>query len=369
MLRHALRSLGVALVMLATACTIGSAAAASAATVGINVTATSGDYLNSTSVLRSIRASRPAWVRLFVGWNAVESAPGVYNTAEIADYQQFLAALPAGTKVDVDVEGTPSWASGGSNDIHTPPVDNATYASFVGHLVKAFHGRVTAWEIWNEEDSSGWWGGTAAQYVGLLRAAHEAVKAADPGATVVLGGLTGNDSAYLRELYADGARGSFDAVGVHTDTACNVTSPYVFEYNIGTKTINQYFFLGFISVHATMVAAGDGSKPIYMTELGWSSTTTECETGHWAGQKLAGVTEQTQATYMRQAFHCLALPRYSYVKAAMWFELTNNSASTAPIDNFGLLDSNLSPKPASAAFTQESLHGDALRGSCGKPQG
>jgi hypothetical protein len=304
-------------------------------------------------------------VRVFIGWDGIEPQQGVYNTAEIQNYQRFFAALPAGTKVDVDVEGTPSWAAGGSADMRTPPVDAADYAGFMNYLVNAFHGRVTAWEIWNEEDSSAWWNGTPAGYAALLKAAYPAVKSADPKATVIVGGLTGNDGAYLSELYAAGARGSFDAVGVHTDTACNIASPYSFEYNLGTRTVNQYFFLGFTSIHAVMVGAGDGAKPVYMTELGWSSTSAECQSGHWAGQKLAGVTEPTQAMYLRQAYHCLAQPQYSYVKAAMWFELFNNGGSSAPLDNFGLLNQNFAPKPAFDAFAQESLHGDQLSGPCG----
>jgi hypothetical protein len=338
---------------------------AGAAEVGINVAATSGDFFNSAQVDAAIRASHPAWVRVFIGWDGIEPQQGVYNTAEIQNYQRFFAALPAGTKIDVDVEGTPPWAAAGSTDIRTPPVDAADYGAFMNYLVNAFGGRVNAWEIWNEEDSSAWWNGTPAQYVELLKAAYPAVKSADPKATVIVGGLTGNDGPYLSELYADGAQGSFDAVGVHTDTGCNVTAPTVFEYNLGTHTVNQYFFLGFTSIHAVMVAAGDGSKPVYMTELGWSSTSAECQTGHWAGQKLAGVTEPTQAAYLQQAYHCLAQPEYSYVKAAMWFELFNNGGTSAPLDNFGLLNQDLSPKPAFDAFTQESLHGDQLSGPCG----
>jgi hypothetical protein len=338
---------------------------ASATEVGVNVAATSGNYFNSPKVRAAIRSSRPAWVRVFIGWNAIEPQKGVYNLAEIQNYQHFFASLPAGTKVDVDVEGTPPWASGGSTDLRSPPANDADYGAFVNYLANAFHGRVAAWEIWNEEDNSGWWTGTPAQYVALLKSAYTAIKSVDPKATVLIGGLTGNDGPYLSQLYAAGARGSFDAVGIHTDTACNIASPYFFEYNVGTRTINQYFFLGFTAIHSVMVRAGDGAKPIYATELGWSSTGAECQTGHWAGQKLAGVTQPTQAAYLRQAYHCIAQPQYSYVKAAMWFELFNNGTSTAPLDNFGLLGHDYSPKPAFAAFKQESLRGDHLSGPCG----
>jgi hypothetical protein len=365
MRRFAHRWLGSLVALAVAAGVLTSTSVASAAEAGINVAATSGDPFNSPKVRADIHASRPGWVRVFLGWNGIEAQRGIYNTAEIQNYQRFFASLPAGTKIDVDVEGTPAWAAGGSTDLRTAPAVVADYAAFVNYLVNAFHGRVTAWEIWNEEDSPTWWGGTPAQYVTLLKAAYTAVKSADPRATVIIGGLTGNDGAYLSQLYAAGARGYFDAVGVHTDTGCNITSPTIFEYNRGTRVVNQYFFLGFISIHAVMVGAGDGAKPVYMTELGWSSTTAECTTGAWAGKKLAGVTPQTQATYLKQAYHCLAQPQYSYVKVAMWFELFNGGNSTTPLNNFGLLNHDYSPKPAFAAFQQESLHGDQLSGPCG----
>ncbi|MGH2851693.1 MAG: hypothetical protein ACRDLP_13885 [Solirubrobacteraceae bacterium] len=355
-----------ALVTLAAAAgSLALAAPAGASEVGINVAATSGDYLASPNVLAAIGGARPSWVRVFIGWNAVEPAQGDFDRAAIAGYQRFFSELPPGTHVDVDLEGTPAWAAGGSTDIRTPPASDATFAGAINYLANAFAGRVNAWEIWNEEDSTAWWTGTPAQYVGLLKAAYPAVKSADPSATVLVGGLTGNDATYLQALYASGAQGSFDAVGVHTDTACNVTSPSVYEFDRGTQTINQYFFLGFTAVHAAMVAAGDGAKPIYMTELGWSSTTAECETGAWAGRKLGGVDPQTQASYLEEAYHCLAQPQYSYVKAAMWFELSDEGDSTAPLDNYGLLTGGYAAKPAFSAFEQESLHGDQLTGACG----
>jgi hypothetical protein len=344
---------------------LASASIAGAADVGINVTASQGNWFTSPKVRAAIRATHPSWVRVFVGWNALEPQQGTYDVADIQNYQRFFAKLPAGTKIDVDVEGSPAWANGGSADVRTPPTDPNDYAAFVNYLANAFHGRVNAWEIWNEEDNSGWWNGTPAQYASLLKTAYPAIKSADPRSSVIIGGLTGNDGPYLSQLYADGAHGSFDAVGVHTDTACNIASPYTFEYNQGTHTVNQYFFLGFTAIRDVMVAAGDSAKPIYMTELGWSSTTAECQTGHWAGQKAAGVAPQTQATYLEQAYHCLAQPAYSYVKAAMWFGLFDNGQSTTPLDNFGLLNAAMSPKPAFAAFQDESLHGDQLSGPCG----
>jgi hypothetical protein len=84
-----------------------------------------------------------------------------------------------------------------------------------------------------------------------------------------------------------------------------------------------------------------------------------------AGQKLADVTDATQATYLARAYHCLAATQYSYIKAAMWFELFDQGNTTDWINNFGLLHHDYTPKPAFATFQQESLHGGQLTGRCG----
>jgi hypothetical protein len=335
------------------------ASVASAAQVGVNVTTTTG--FSAPKVTAALRASKPAWVRVFMVWSVLEPQQGVYFTQQVQAYQHFFSSLPGGTKVDVDVVGSPAWANGGSSSIATPPVNDADYAAFLKHLVNAFHGRVNAWEIWNEEASPNWWTGTPAQFASLLKAAYPAVKSADPSALVILGA---SDPTFLGQLYTDGAKASFDAVAVHTDTACDVASPYIYEYNQDTTVVNQYFFLGFTGIHALMAANGDGAKPIYMTEIGWSTTPAECTTGAWAGQKLAGVTPQVQATYLQQAYHCLAQPEFSYVKAAMWFELYNVGTTTDQLDNYGLLNADFAPKPSFDAFEQESLDGDQLTAPC-----
>jgi hypothetical protein len=351
--------LGTFIALSLAACALVLSSTAGATEVGVNVPTTPA--FTSPKALAALRESRPAWVRVFIGWNVIEPASGVYNPSAIAVFEKFFRALPKGTKIDADVEGTPSWASGSSSPA-APPTDDSTFAAFVTHLVGSFHDRVNAWEIWNEESSPNWWSGSIAQYADLVKATYPAIKAADPKAIVILGA---NNPQWLQTLYADGIKGYFDDDAIHTDTACNVTSPYIYEYNRDTTTVNQYFFLGFTGTHAIMAAHGDGAKGIYMTEIGWSSTSAECSTGVWAGQKLAGVTEQQQATYLTQAYHCLAQPQYSYIKAAMWFELYNGATSTAPLDNYGLLSSTYNPKPAFDAFEAVSLHGDSQSGSCG----
>jgi hypothetical protein len=264
--------------------------------------------------------------------------------------------------VIVDVVDSPSWETG-SSDEHSPPANPDDYAAFVGYLAQRWGSRVAAYEIWNEEDSPAWWTGAPnpAAYAQLLKATYPVIKAAEPRATVVLGGLTGNDYPFLEGVYAAGAKGSFDAVGVHTDTACDVLSPYEFLRGAGGRMVPDSF-LAYREVHAVEVANGDDA-PIWMTELSWRTTGATCPEGAWAGQKPEGVSEAAQARDLSEAYHCLA--QTPYVKVALWFALEDEPDGVLS----GLLRSNGSRKPSFAAMRDYARHGDRLKEACGTFRG
>jgi hypothetical protein len=308
------------------------------------------------------------WVRGFVPWQEYEPNQGHLNESQISQLEAGIQALPQGTKVLLDIVTTPAWESGSTNQV-MPPHDPADYGRFVGALAKRLAGKVAAWEIWNEEDDSLWWasGPDPAAYTALLKAAYPAIKAVDPGATVVLGGLTGNNYEFLSQLYAHGARGSFDAVGVHTDSVCSTVSPYEILRNGRTdQRINRWAFLGYRTVHEVMQANGDGG-PIWMTELGWSTSTQVCNAGASAGTKTGGVSPQTQATFLSQAYHCLA--QDPYVQVGIWYGMQDTEPFDSPRGSYGLLGPNLAPKPSFAALADYSHNGDRLTEPCGGEQG
>ena len=297
------------------------------------------------------------WVRMFAPWQDFEPGPGTYSDAWLYEYEQAFKALPAGTKVILDVVDTPSWESG-SADVHMPPADPQDYAALLRYLSARFGARVAAYEIWNEEDAPIWWTGAPdpAAYVSLLKAAYPAVKSGDPSAAVVLGGLTGNDYPFLEGVYAAGGKGYFDAVAVHTDTACNVLSPYDFLRGSDNRMIPDSF-LAYREVHAVMTANGD-DKPIWMTEMSWRTTSKVCGEGAWAGQKPEGVSETQQASYLEQAYHCLA--EDPYVQVALWFPLEDEGGITS-----GLERADGSRKPSFEAMSRYAHKGDQLTGPCG----
>jgi hypothetical protein len=357
-MRRLRRALGCAS-LVAFAVSLAPAAASAAPASGINLAWTGADIPNLVAPLDV------QYVRVFVRWNEIETAKGVYDQGRLGYTDQTIMNYRPGTKVVVDLSGTPKWANGGQ-DATVPPSNPQDYADFIHFLAARYRGTVAGWEVWNEEDATPWFNGSAAQYTALLKAAYPAAKTADPGATVLVGGLTGNDYHYLEQIYANGGGPFFDAVGVHTDTACNLLSPYSY-FRDADGRIDQFSFLGYREVHAVMQAHGDGVKPIWMTEFGWSTATSKCISGKWAGQKAGGVAETDQALFMRQALHCVAGD--GYVPVMIWFHLRDAGPVDTSEQRFGLLRYNGTQKVAWKALQDYNTVGDTLTDTCGNFSG
>ena len=220
----------------------------------------------------------------------------------------------------------------------TKPKNPADYADFVRYVATRYAGRVSAWEVWNEENTSRFWstGPSASEYVPLLQAAYPAVKAADPTALVVFGGVSQNDYTYIESAYAAGAKGFFDVMAVHPYPGPNPPE-HVWYWD---GRIGQSAFTGFAEVRNSMLARGD-DKPIWLTEFGWSTTTRES----------SGVTPDQQADYLGRAYRLLE--SYPYVEIAYWYNLRNNfwdnDADTWETQ-LGLMRTDFTHKPSYDVF-------------------
>ena len=245
-------SLRLRLVLVMAIAALAAPSAASAATPGVNVTG-----LNDLAAAKALGVTIS---RMFVIYPA--NGPTAPSSSELAAYDQIVNAYAdAGIKPILAVSGK-----------GTPP-DVNSYAQYVGALAARYGGKVAAYEVWNEEDSGLWWGvegGNPGAYAALLRATYGQVGQRAP---VLLGGLTGNNYPFLDQVYAalgGNSASAFDAVAVHTDTACSIVGPDSFFRNPDGR-ISQWSFLGLREVRATMVAHGDTAKGIWMTELGWNT--------------------------------------------------------------------------------------------------
>ncbi len=106
--------------------------------------------------------------------------------------------------VQLILEGSPSWTvsdkdrlkSGGGRGQMTPP-DNTLYADLVEDIVKKYADQVEDWEIWNEENITYFWTGTADEYAGLFKTLAPIIRRLDPTAKVIIGGHAGTVTASL----------------------------------------------------------------------------------------------------------------------------------------------------------------------------
>jgi polysaccharide biosynthesis protein PslG len=325
-----------------------------------------------------VREAGFGWVRVQLQWRELEPSPGAYNAAP---YDTIIgAAREGGAQVLVSVVKSPDWAApsrpGGL------PEDVDAFARTMRFLAERYRGKVGAWEVWNEQNLAGEVGGRVevGPYVETLRAAYGAVKAADPAAFVLFGGLTPtgtddpavaiDDVEYLRRFYAhDGGAGraAFDALAAHAGSAANPpdarlpdrpgsgTCPPQFADREGTcwRDGPEFYFRRVAELRAIMEAHGDGPKQVWLTEFGWDA----CQgLPAPAGYEYCALTsEEQQAEYLTRAF-AIAREEWPWVGAMFVWNL--NYAATPnirPDDEkfaWSLLRADWSPRPAYTALKE-----------------
>lgn len=130
------------------------------------------------------------------------------------------------------------------------------WRAFARATAEHFKGRIPVYEIWNEENHPGFWKDPdAADYVPVLKAAYEEIKAVAPEALVAVGGTAGCDLDYLEGVYKAGGKPFFDIMNVH---------PYCWP---NPPTDGTEALLG--KLKDLMARYGDAHKPVWVTEIGW----------------------------------------------------------------------------------------------------
>ncbi len=327
----------------------GTTSAASATTrpaVGVHVHGTWSTYTDEQriAVLDRLAEAGVEWMRLDLGWASYEEKCSGCRSQWYVDRADAVidAARARGIKVLAQVGRTPAWANGGQGTA-VPPQNMQEFGRFMGWLSSHLRGRVDAYELWNEPNLTRFWRGTTAQFAELTHAGYRAVKGVDPAVPVVLGGVSYNDSSWLREAYVAGVGGSFDILATHPYLAPSDLGPEVPD----TKGTNIYLLTHVAKVRELMLANGDGAKQIWFTEFGWSSHPNSGTEANWN----RGVSEQEQGDYLVRTIDFVAA-NYPYVTNVFWYNDRDRGTSTAQIDNYGLLRHDLTPKPAYHALRQ-----------------
>jgi len=236
------------------------------------------------------------WVRWSVPWAAAYppdydpegGEPPVYRWEA---YDQSLQSLYGhGLRVIGTIRSNPSWAA-----IYPEgpisPTQLSEFVAFVGALVERYDGDgyddapyspvVTEWEFYNEPDGANryaaehyygsYWGHFPEEYTEMLCAIYPVVKAANPDARVVLGGIAfdsfeNENGSFVREFLPDilrlGAGDCFDVMNFHYYPAFDK------RWNtFGDGLLGKAIYL---RTHE-LATYGVADKPLMVTEAGWHS--------------------------------------------------------------------------------------------------
>jgi hypothetical protein len=204
--------------------------------------------------------------------------------------------------------------------------DLSGWRTRVRAVAQAGLGAVEAYEICNEPNvKNANWGGNdpdPQRFAEMLCIAYEEIKAVDPDATVISGGLApvgripppwpcgeGNNCnamdewRYLEAMLDHGAGACVDAVGYHP---YGFASPPEQDPDV---VANAFAFRGTETIHDMVVDAGWPDMPIWATEFNWFRR--PLDDGEWRCEtdstyltyfKWQEVSAQTQAEYLVRAF-------------------------------------------------------------------
>lgn len=288
-------------------------------------TMTSPDYAvqvflwGSATAERDLGLAKEAgfrWVKQSIEWRYVE--PHVKGTLEFNEPDRLLGLMSQlDLKLVARVDNQPVWARKDKIFPTDGPPDNIQdFADFLHALASRYKGRIQAYEIWNEPNLAREWGNAPPnpeQYIALLKAGYEAIKAADPDATVITAGLAPTtessaiampDVTFVKEMYKAGASKYFDMLGAHGAgfkappdlSPDQVAKDPQYNHSEGANG-RIYCFRHVEDIRQIMVDNGDAAKRLAILEFGWTTDPRPSSPYHWYA-----VTDQQQADYIVGAY-------------------------------------------------------------------
>jgi plastocyanin len=302
------------------------------------------------------------WALHQFSWYQLETEKGKFRWDKIDG--AIDALHKAGIKVILHPVHSPPWAWPAGVDKITYPVNPADFGHFMSEAAKRYKGKVAGYQIWNEPNLAQEAGKyvVAARYAALLKEGYNAVKAVDPSAIIISAALTPtgvnnpnlavDDLVFLRRLYAYNGgeiRGYFDVLGAHPGSNANPPDTmYPDKPGPGPGWNNHpsFYFKRIEQLRQVMVENGDAEKQMWLTEFGWSSTTTPAKGFEYAAQN----SEEEQADYIGRAFR-MGRDQYPWMGPMLLFQLNFALPSVAsdPTDEriaWGIIRRDGSKRPS-----------------------
>lgn len=252
------------------------------------------------------------------------------------EYPNSLADLDDVTTKIKNAGGSPLVVLDYSNnaydlgDIPTSDAAIDAFARYASFTASHYKGRVQLYEVWNE-----WNIGMGSNkkprtirpvdnYIRLLRSTMKAVRAVDPSAKLIAGGVCGIDDKWIDQFIAQGGVKGIDGFSVH---------PYVFALPGRNRPEDASEWLG--RLNAKLTAANDGRPvDIYVTEIGWPN---HVGTTGWS---------ESQSADFLLRFYMLARAQPA-IRGVWWYELRDGGDNPLEREHrFGLAGRDQRAKPA-----------------------
>lgn len=334
--------------------------------LGMN-TSTAAFHPYMPEAIRLASAQGVGWIRLSCGWQRIEPADDAWSFASCDSLVQHVRAQDMQVVFQFNTANqwctsAPATETGLADREMYPPCDYDQYSEFVYRVVSRYGARsnslggdygrnqVMHWEVWNEPDLRFYWrmppprpqSDAPAEYAKLLDIAHDAIKSADPAASVLLGGLALGggtvDPQFFDKIMADPqhpASSNFDIANFHT---------YASKTNAAAQL--------------RAVKARADNRPVWITEIGFpSDPELQRKYSHYT-QYPAG--EAGQAAYLTDVIpHLLA----NGADKVFWYTLVDPVRDVTNFCAHGVLYisgyqcSDRSDVPVTAALSRKQAYG------------
>lgn len=263
-------------------------------------------------------------------WHRMEGKDGKLEFPQsLADLDEVTTKIKAGGGYPLMVLDYSNNAYDGG-DIPTSDAAIDAFARYAGFTANYYKGRVQLYEVWNE-----WNIGMGSNkkprtirpvenYIRLLRSTMKAVRAVDPSAKLIAGGVAGTDDKWIDQFISQGGVKGIDGFSVH---------PYVFSKPTSNRPEDAADWLARLS--AKLAAANNGHPiDLYVTEIGWPNHL-----------DMTGWSEQQTADFLWRLY--ILIRSQPTIRGVWWYELRDSGDNPMEREHrFGLAGKDKRPKLA-----------------------
>lgn len=306
-------------------------------------------------------------IRVPVSWGSIQpNRRGGFDWSSVDSF--IAAAVKARIEVFPFLSTAPGWAVPVDRRFGSPEflpvrsgVQRSGWKQFVSQAVLRYgpHGTfwsenpelpsrpIRTWQVWNEPNFKYFVAQpNPAEYGKLVQLTYAAAKAIDPGASLVLGGLFARPieatfhvrprQAYFASEFLEGMYKS--TPGIKSKFAGYALHPYTGSYKNLPGRIEE--------VRRVLARNHDAGKPLFITELGWSSEPPQPHNSFSKG--VAG-----QARELKGAFKLLTANQRKWnLQRVFWFSVSDYAGLCNFCGGSGLFRNGFKPKPAWNAYVQ-----------------